>query len=69
MFKHLCIYRHFFEAEYPEPTFKVPLFIPMVYTLFLVTVFITPFIKVYNHSCPFHSKQTYIFCRTKISIS
>ena len=41
----LC--RHFFKADYPEPAFKVPLIIPLVYTLFLMTVFITPIVKVY----------------------
>ena len=62
MFKCLCIHRHFFEAEYPEPTFKVPLLIPMVYTLFLVTVFITPFIKVYYHSYIHFIQNKLIFC-------
>ena len=41
------VFRHFFGAEYPEPSFKVPLLIPLVYTLFLVAVFITPIVKVW----------------------
>merc|ERR1719245_2598125 len=38
-------FKHFFKADYPEPSFKVPLIIPIVYILFLMTVFITPIIK------------------------